>query len=456
METMETEVVVAPPSHSARIGQRIRRARLARNMTQGDLARGIFSVSYISAVERGQIRPSLVALEQLASRLQLHVAELLSEEHDAEIEAALRAGAEGMFGSDQARGDVISRLREAQSLARLGRGAEALGILRELLEQPLAPRDLTLVRFALATALATQGQLEAARAELEQALVSAEQAGDRDLLERCRYDLGQVHRRLDQPLLALECHRAGYIACQRGIIRDVIFKLNIMSALGQDYLDLGAYAEAIHVLEEAVTLANKTGGRDGQGHIFQALADAYRAQNDMPHAKRYALLSIQSYEEAGDKRQAARMQTWLGRAYLDTNQLEDAEAHLEVARDTAKKLEDLQGAAEAARDLSTLYLRRTAYAAAEASAREALAEGAADPLLRAEALIALGEALQAHGKRRDAEKEVRAALQLLRTGVSPRRSAQVLARTAAFYEERGDTTQALESLKQAWRSAGRL
>src|SRR5215831_18854781 len=46
---------------TVRLGQRLRQARLARNLTQSEVAASQFSVSYISAVERGQIRPSLGA-----------------------------------------------------------------------------------------------------------------------------------------------------------------------------------------------------------------------------------------------------------------------------------------------------------------------------------------------------------------------------------------------------------
>src|SRR5260370_7806702 len=66
-------------SSTMRLGQRLGRARLARNLTQGEVARNQFSVSYVSAVERGQIRPSLGALEKLAERLQVPLTDLLGE-----------------------------------------------------------------------------------------------------------------------------------------------------------------------------------------------------------------------------------------------------------------------------------------------------------------------------------------------------------------------------------------
>src|SRR6185437_10345823 len=67
----------AAPGTAIQLGQRLRRARLARNMTQSEVAQKQFSVSYISAVERGQIRPSLGALERLAERLEVPLADLV-------------------------------------------------------------------------------------------------------------------------------------------------------------------------------------------------------------------------------------------------------------------------------------------------------------------------------------------------------------------------------------------
>jgi tetratricopeptide (TPR) repeat protein len=446
---------LAPASHTARIGQRIRRARLERNLTQGELARGIFSVSYISAVERGQIRPSLVALEQLAVRLQVHVAELLSTEHDAEIDAALAVGEGWALTTDQARGEAASRLREAQSFMRLGRAELAIPILREVIDQNPTPRDLALAHSYLAAISIAQERPEAARLELLEVLSLAERSGDRDLLERSRFELGQVYNRLSQPLLALECHRACYDACQRGIVRDLSFKLDVLNALGEEYLALDASSEAIQALEEAATLSNKVSRREGLGSVFSALADAYLERGDAARAKRNALHSIQSYEEVGARRQGARMHTWLGRAYLESNQLDDAEAHLDMARATAQKLDDSHGLAEAARSLSALHLRRKEYDAAEAHALEALAAGEDDPRLRAEALLALGEVQQSRGKRRDAEKLIRDALESLEGAEPARNLAPAFAHAAALYEERDDTVRALQCMKRAWQSARR-
>src|SRR5437588_13079116 len=65
------------------VGARLREARLAKKYTQSQLAQKDFSVSYISAIERGQIHPSLRALEIFALRLGLSSKDLLTPQSPA-------------------------------------------------------------------------------------------------------------------------------------------------------------------------------------------------------------------------------------------------------------------------------------------------------------------------------------------------------------------------------------
>lgn len=61
------------------IAERLRTARLAAKKTQQELAGGRFSKSYISAVERGKMTPSIQALDYLADQLTVSQAYLLGE-----------------------------------------------------------------------------------------------------------------------------------------------------------------------------------------------------------------------------------------------------------------------------------------------------------------------------------------------------------------------------------------
>jgi tetratricopeptide (TPR) repeat protein len=447
---------LAQATPTSRIGLRIRLARLTRNLTQRELARGEFSVSYVSAVERGQIRPSLGALERLSARLQVPLAELLTDEHDAEIDAAMTAVEGRGLESDKAREEVSARLREAQILSRQGRVDEAIALLQDVLGRATSPRDVAATHFNLAGAYLVKEQPDEARRELLEAMPLAERIGDRELLERCRNDLGTAYFQLNKVLQALECHRGCFDAIQRGIMRDPAFRLSVLSSLGKEYWQLAEYDKAVEILKEAAELSNDVLNPDRLGYIFWMLSSSYSAQGDTARAKRYALQSIQSYEEVGNKRQASYVHSRLGRAYIHADQLEDAEAHLHVAHDMALKLDDPRGIAEAASSLSELHRRRQQYDEAEAEAREALAaaERQRDSAQRAEALQAMGEALEAQGKRKEAETHMKQALKVLEAEDSRQQLASAYARMSVFYEQRHEAAQALEYLRKAWHTAG--
>jgi tetratricopeptide (TPR) repeat protein len=451
---MANEEVVTPTS---RIGQRIRRARLTRNLTQGELARGEFSVSYVSAVERGQIRPSLGALERLASRLQVPLSDLLTDAHDDELEPSISYGESRTPEAEQAREEVATKLREAQILSRQGKADEAIALLKQVIEQASAPRDLAAAHFYLANSYTARGEPELASRELLEAMPIAERIGDRELLERSRNELGNAYALMGKHLLALEAHRAAYEAIQRGIMRDPLFRLNVLGSLGQEYWSLGEYEKAVEVLKEAADLSNDVLNPERLGQIYALLSASYSAQGDSAHAKRFALHSIQSYEEVGNKRQASYVHSRLGRAYLQSDQLEDAEAHLQMAHEMAQKLDDPRGIGEAARTLSALHLKRKQYDEAEHEAREALAaaERQRDAVQRAEALLTLGEALEARGKHRDAETQMKQALKQLEEAEASQELAAAYTRVSTIYEQREDPTHALEYLKKAWQVVGR-
>src|SRR5689334_8315307 len=74
------------------VGAKLKEARLAKKYTQSQLAGNDFSVSYISAIERGQIHPSLRALEIFAMRLGLSSKDLLLPQTSGSSAAATGRG----------------------------------------------------------------------------------------------------------------------------------------------------------------------------------------------------------------------------------------------------------------------------------------------------------------------------------------------------------------------------
>ncbi len=131
---------------SARVlGQRIRQLRTRRGLTQQDLAGEDYSKSYISAIEQGKTRPSLEALQRIASRLEIAAGQLLDPDAPGFVPAdpesmprrvrrrrGVRAG-ESLGIYDPAYQDL--QISRAELYLHTSRPSQALEILRPMLPE---------------------------------------------------------------------------------------------------------------------------------------------------------------------------------------------------------------------------------------------------------------------------------------------------------------------------------
>ncbi len=63
---------------SKRLGENIRKMRLAKNLTQGDLCKKLqIDVGYMSNLEQGKKNPTLATIERIAKVLSVSVDELM-------------------------------------------------------------------------------------------------------------------------------------------------------------------------------------------------------------------------------------------------------------------------------------------------------------------------------------------------------------------------------------------
>src|SRR4051812_18088043 len=98
------------------IGVRLRKARLEKNMTQEVLAGAEFTKGYVSALERGAVRPSLKALDVFSRRLNIPMSDFISERLDENTTPEREAFQE----------DLVYRLNYARMMVRTGSAGEAL------------------------------------------------------------------------------------------------------------------------------------------------------------------------------------------------------------------------------------------------------------------------------------------------------------------------------------------
>lgn len=451
---MNPETAIRDAS-TLRLGQRLRRARLSRNLTQGEVAKNQFSVSYISAVERGQIRPSLGALEKLAERLQIPVIDLLGE---AEIDIKGAASADTRDGgAERYRDDIDARLREARIFSLQGKAEDAIALLTRLSAQQLSLRESASVRLQLAAAYNRLGRADDARRESQEALPNAERLGDADLVARLYNELGNAYSLLHSYALALDSYRASLRALESSSFTDQALLFTVLANIGREQGQLDEHDDALSSLQRATEAARDVMNPERQGAVYWSLSQAYAAKGNAAQARTYALRSLAAYEETANRRMVAQVYTRLGGEFVRSGQIEEAHAQLRAAYDIASAQQDMRGIADAQRNLAQVYLQEQRLDDAAAAAHDALrrAGEVGDEVQRAESLLVLAQVEEQQQKFQDAERHYDEATRLFQEFGTTEGLRQAYAYYSEFLERRGENTRAFEMLKQAYRAAAR-
>jgi transcriptional regulator with XRE-family HTH domain len=436
---------------TVRLGQRLRQARLARNLTQSEVAQNQFSVSYISAVERGQIRPSLGALEKLSERLQVPVADLLRV--DEGIAAGVLPRAEFFpMGPGAERDEVEVQLRESQILMQQGQPQQAIQILTALRSRGLSAREQALVGWRLAQCYIALKYGDQVRAEAQEALLLAERLNDPELRERVRLALAEGLGLVNKHQAALDQLRLAREAIEGGAVRDPVFRLDVLYLMGSAQWQLGDLEGAIATLSEAAATANDVLIPERIGALYAQLAEQYRLSGDGRRARLYSTHSLAAYEDAANRRLARQVLTRLGRAYAQSGQAREATSLLESARERAELQQDPRALAETLSALAGIYLKeeRTDDAARTAQRAIEFADSIKDAVLQAEAQLVLAQVLEAKDDEKGAERNFEDAVRRLRAADATYPLSDAYAQYSAFLERRGNSKKALDILKQAW------
>lgn len=452
---VDQETAISETS-TTRLGQRLRRARLARNLTQGEVARNQFSVSYVSAVERGQIRPSLGALEKLADRLQVPVTDLLGT-GDLDAKLGVSYGESREASADRYRDEVDSRLREARIHIQSGHATAALEMLRRLNTPQLSSRESALTQLTLARCYLAMGNGDEARRVAGDALALAERVGDRDTAERLRNTLGEAYSMLHSDPLALEQYRGCLNAISQGSIHDPAFKVTVLYNLGRQYANMGDTDQAIEHLRLATHAAQDVVNPERLGAAYWAASAASSSKGDSGQARMYAQRSLGAYEEAQNRRLVGETYTRLGRVYAQAGQVDEALKELQAAYNIASSQQDVRGIADAQRGLAAVYLAEGRLDDAAQAAQEALdrvsTSGSAPE--RADSLITLAQVQERQGAFDQAEASFNSAIDLLGATGQPDRLREAYASFSEYLERRGDSKRAFAMLKNAYQAVGR-
>jgi tetratricopeptide (TPR) repeat protein len=387
------------PARTSRsgLGARVRQLRVNRGLTQTELAGDRFSKEYVSQIERGKTRPTAETIAWMAARLGV----------DASF---LETGV-----SSDARERAAGLVSRAEAAAESRRFDDAATILAGVPEEELAaaPELGLRAQLANATALTHLGRVREAVGILARARLLAEDQGFTDVdraevlyrLAVCRIKLSSYATAaalLDEALTLAE--RSG-LPCDR--LRSAIHQSRARCRERQR--DWEAAREDV---ERALELAEGLNDREAIAHAyFQASVVAER-QGRWVSARSYAERAKTVYEQLADRARLGRMLNNLGGLNFLLGKPDEAIAYLKEAFRVALETGDDVDAGYAVSSLAQVHLGTGSADLAEEQARHALRllgdeEHVVEEIGNAQ--LVLGRSLLAQDRLDEAEKAFRAA-----------------------------------------------
>ena len=350
METVKKRrrVVVDDSPLAARIGGRIKRARLAAGLTQSSLAGERYTKAYISALEHGLAKPSMAALNYLAPRLGTTPATLIADTDQiwdrvsADLRLASGDWASALDGyqtilddtTDRGvRADILAAM--AECLCRLDRPREAIRPATEAAEAFRAigrPADAAVAEYWLASA-----QFQADNVEEARSIVASLTRWVRDGLD---------------------------------VAPD--FRLRLLVAAAKMESAVGSASSALAYLEEARGLGVDLDDRR-RGAFLAALADANREAGDLEGAIRYGQQALALLRSNMADLEVGHLENELALSYLANGNSERAGELAHSARVAAIARHDESLAAHLAETEA-----QVALAGGDAEAAVGLADEALD------------------------------------------------------------------------------
>src|SRR5919197_1987386 len=426
----------APPASplvtpDAGLGERVRRLRNERGLTQTELAAARVSKEYISQIETGKTRPTQQTLEWLAERLGVDPHYLL----------------DGVSDRDHREHEAI--VVQAEEAVQEKRYRDAVEAIESLPRTPGSPELHLRALFAESWARMYLGELRTALDRLERAreVAAGDTFGDvnrAEVLYRlgcCRYKLNHVAQSLSDFSAALELADRSGASCDR-------LRAHILEWRSRCYRRHRDWEAAREDIDRALELAEALSDDETIAHVhFQASLVAER-NGSWAQARTYSERAKELYEAVDDPVNVGRLLNNLGILNFLLGHKEQAVEQLKDAFRIALEVGDPADCAQAVSSLADVHLRSGELELAEGQARHALEilEGRVDYVSEiGMAAIVLGRALMGQGRLDEAEEAFTDAEQSFH-GLSS------ISHTALAWTARGDL--ALERGDD--RAAGRL
>lgn len=335
------------------LGERIRRARVEKKITQRDLSAGLFTSAYLSSLELGKTRPTIITLEQLAT--------LLGKSTDYFLRPTSGQNLDDTLDEEQARAlELRQGLLAAQVYLEHAADDQAFQILEQvrLGLSRLSPPDRARYHYLLGKYHNQLGKTQEAILALQEAQQYQGETGysnpEPELASLIEYELGEANLRGRQVMSALNHYTQGLEALNTNSNPSLRWKL--LAAAANCYRLLNDPDQAQAYFQKALDQAEQN-TPTCRADYFYKRATTLSEQGDFQRSSLYFGRSIQIYE-------AREEQSILQKSCLNLAQLQVQSKEYDAAKQVAQvalKLSSEVTSEDRCQELNALVLLATVH-----------------------------------------------------------------------------------------------
>jgi tetratricopeptide (TPR) repeat protein len=428
------------------IGAKLRAARLARKLTQGQLAHPDFSVSYVSAIERGQIHPSLRALEIFAHRLGLSTSDLLSTRTTL-VTNGLTVIGEGI----QTKAELELQFLEAQLLVHQGAMEKAITQLNNITSNILTPQQKIRREYLLGRAYFKQAYFQESESVLAEALKLMNDQNDFYRLHVLNL-LGIVHASMHNDTQGLEYQKSclGWLEKEQ-LPNDQFAVAQVYTNMGLHYIHLDNVDKANQMFKHALSITEELTEPDQLSSMYWNASRYFAETKSYSFAMLYGHKSLEIHAQEYSNSLRSEIYHHLGRIMLQGDQ-QNALANLENLLHDSSVKQDKLALASVTIGIAELHLKQEKVVKAYKYALRAydLTLPSGDSIIAACTLIVLGQIRYAGKAFKEGDVHFIEGLDMLERLDAREELANLSASYAQLLESRGMPKEALRYYKRAF------
>ena len=431
------------------IGAKLRAARLARKFTQSQLAQPDFSVSYVSAIERGQIHPSLRALEIFAQRLGLSSSDLLSQQTVQE--------SNGFFQRDatiENKEYIELQLLEAQLFIHQGNQRQAVALLHNFPSGVLTSKQEIRQYYLLGWANYRLGLLQESESVLAEALKSAHDSNNY-WIKHIFNLLGMVHASMRSPsqVFAYQQQNLDQLGKDQQP-HDAFFDAQVYTNRGLHCIELDKVDKAIVMFQHALSITEEFKSSDQLSSMYRDISRYFAETQNYFLASLYGHKSLQLLFLNHCDSLRSEIYYYFGQAMLHEDQQKTWTYLERILQDTTLMKDTLALASVTVTKAEVLYRQgkfETARQQAQKASELLLPYG--DGVVKASIFIASGKFAYAQKDYKEGDAHFAAGLNMLERLDIREELADQSAIYAQLLEVRGLPDEALRFYKKAFENS---